>query len=60
MTDNNVFHGLTALRALGEWLAPFYSPRVLARPRLKNGIICTNNCKQSVFNKQPYLTAVCK
>lgn len=37
---NKDFNGTAALRAVGEWLTPFYSPTVLALPRLKIGVRC--------------------
>jgi len=37
---NKEFNGTDALRALGEWLLPFYSPIVLARPSLNFGVMC--------------------
>jgi hypothetical protein len=36
---NKEFNGSAALRALGEWLAPFYSPSVLARPSPNIGVM---------------------
>ena len=36
---NKAFNGSAALRAAGEWLAPFYPPAVLAHPPLKNGVM---------------------
>lgn len=41
-THNNAFNGSVALRALGEWLAPFYPPSVLALPRLNLGVMFLN------------------
>ncbi len=45
LANNKVFNGSGALRAAGEWLAPFYPPAVLAHPPLKNGVMCANNAQ---------------